>query len=72
MLHWFFRIFAAIVVWVIVALLVSFVGGLLHTVGQAQITYFGDFLVRSAGLIGFLAGACYLIWGPVPQRFSRP
>lgn len=68
MLNWILKILGAIVIWVLVALLVSFLGGLLATVGQTQISYLGSFLRASAGLIGFLAGACYLVWGTVPTR----
>lgn len=70
MLNWLLKILAAIIIWVIVAVLVSFGGGLLATVGQAQITYFGNFLEKTAGLIGFLAGASYFVWGKLPT-FSK-
>lgn len=71
-LGWILKICAAVLVWAIVTLLLQFGGGLLATVIQPQIQYVGKFLVGSAGLIGFLAGASYFVWGPFPTaKFQR-
>lgn len=60
------RLFASIIVWVVAALLIAFVGTLLSSVDQVQIKAVGDFLSGHAGLLGFLCGAAYFIWGKVP------
>lgn len=66
MLKWILKIAAGIIIWAIVALFVGFIGGLLFTVEQTQVRYLGDFLKDAAGLIGFIAGAAYVIWGRSP------
>lgn len=65
------RLVAAIVVWVLAALLLGFIGGLLGTVDQTQINAVGDFLKDNAGLLGFLAGAWFFLWGTVPKLPQR-
>jgi hypothetical protein len=70
-MNWIVKLFAALIVWVIAALLAAFVGGLLHNVDQVQIKAVGDLLKDNAGLIGFLAGAAYFIWGRVPNWPQR-
>lgn len=67
-MNWLWKLLASLVVWVIVALIVGFVGTLLDTVGQPQIDALGVFLKNNAGLIGFLAGAAYFVWGKLPGR----
>jgi hypothetical protein len=67
-MNWIIKLVAAIIVWVIVAVLLAFVGGLLATVNQTQIAYLGAFLKASSSILGFLAGAAYFIWGRVPVR----
>lgn len=64
------KIIAAILVWVIVALVVAFIGTLITTVAQVQIQTLGRFLKDNSGLIGFLAGAAYFIWGTLPARLE--
>lgn len=71
-LGWILKLIAAVIVWAIVALLLQFLGGLFSTVSQTQIQYLGNFLMKSAGLIGFLVGAAYFVWGYFPtERFPR-
>jgi uncharacterized Tic20 family protein len=69
-MNWIIKIIAAIIVWVAVALLVAFVGSLIVTVDQEQIRALGTFLKENSGLLGFLAGAAFLIWGRLPARFA--
>jgi len=72
MLKWIFKVFAAVLIWVAAALLIGFLGTLLVTVTQAQIQAVGTFLKDNAGLIGFLFGAWYFVWGPVPIKLTHP
>lgn len=72
MAHWLFKIVAAVIIWVAAALLIGFIGTLLITVTQVQIQAVGTFLKENAGLIGFLFGAYYFIWGAVPAWAKRP
>lgn len=65
------KFLAALVVWVIVGLVVAFVGTIIATVDQEQIKTLGAFLKDNAGLIGFLAGAAYFIWGSLPARLQQ-
>lgn len=62
------KLLASLLIWVIVALVVAFVGSLVATVDQVQIKTLGIFLKENAGLIGFLAGAAYFIWGKLLAR----
>lgn len=72
MRNWILKGIAAIIVWVIAALVVAFAGTLLKTVDADQIKTLGEFLVTNAGLIGFLCGAVYFVWGRLPQSWIRP
>lgn len=55
------NILIGILIWVIVGLLCGFLGSMLVTVNQAQIAALGTFLKGAAGVIGFLAGAWYVV-----------
>lgn len=70
MLNLIIKLLGALIIWVLVSLIVNFVGTELVTVSSTQIVALGNFLKDSAGLIGFLAGACYFIWGSVPARWN--
>lgn len=67
-MSWFVKLFAAIIVWVAMGLVLVFVGKLLLTVDQRQIEAVGKFLEANAYLLGFLAGAWFFIWGKIPTR----
>lgn len=67
-MNWLVKLGASILVWVVVGLVLVFVGGLLLTVTQAQVREVGKFLKDNAYLLGFLAGAWFFIWGHLPAR----
>lgn len=69
-MNWILKGLAALLVWVAVALVVGFVGSVIATVDQEQIRALGVFLKDHSGLIGFLAGLAYLIWGELPARLN--
>lgn len=70
MRKWGFKTVAAIVIWVAATLLIAFIASLLVTVGSTQIKALGTFLQNNDSLIGFLFGAWYFLWGPVPPQFN--
>lgn len=59
----FLRILYSIVVWIVVALVLSLFGSLLLTFSEEVIVKIGQFLKDSAVIIGFLCGLCYLAFG---------
>lgn len=67
-MNWLWKLLASLVVWVVVALVVAFVGTLVATIDQVQVNTLGTFLKDNAGLLGFLAGVAYFIWGKLPGR----
>lgn len=71
-MKWFVKLIAAVIVWVLAALLIAFVGGLLLTVASPQIKVVGSFFKENAGLLGFLAGAWFYFWGRLPNQPVNP
>jgi type III secretory pathway component EscS len=67
-MNWLWKLLAAILVWVVVAVVLGLLGSLIATVDQAQIKTLGEFLKDNAGLLGFLAGAAWFVWGSLPGR----
>lgn len=57
------RILYAIIVWVVAAIVLWLLGGLLLHVTEPTTHAIGGFLKAQAGLIGFLCGLVYFFFG---------
>lgn len=64
----FTRVLLALLVLVAAAVVCLLLGGLLQTIQEATANSIGAFLKGNAGLIGFLCGIVWFIWGPYPTR----
>lgn len=62
------RFFWALGVWIIVALALYIVGGLLTSIAQETVAQIGAFLRDNAGIIGFLCGLVYFFFGNQLRR----
>lgn len=62
------RILYAIVVWVVVAIVLWLLGGVLQTIQEPTTHAIGNFLRGSAGLIGFLCAVVWYFFGPSNPR----